>query len=129
MLPSSDSAEGACRCDRWWECFNAAGTADATQPGTESTDVARKTIAQRRHILELQSSFSAIEACPQPVIAAVHGACVGGGIDLSCACDIRLCSEQAWFTIKEVDIGLCADLGTLQVSSECVIQPSSNPHL
>merc|ERR1740130_1715818 len=83
-------------------------------PGTESTDVARKTIAQRRHILELQASFSAIEACPQPVIAAVHGACVGGGIDLSCACDIRLCSEQAWFTIKEVDIGLCADLGTLQ---------------
>ena len=65
----------------------------------------------RLHLHELQESFTALEKCPQPIIIAVHGACVGGGMDLACCCDIRLASEQAWFTIKEVDIGLCADLG------------------
>ena len=43
--------------------------------------------------------------CPKPVIAAIHGACVGGGIDLITAADIRYCSEDAWFTVKEVDLG------------------------
>ena len=42
------------------------------------------------------------------------GFCVGGGIDLITACDIRYCSKDAWFTIKEVDVGLAADIGTLQ---------------
>lgn len=49
-----------------------------------------------------------------PVIAAVHGYCIGAGVDLTSACDIRLCSQDAKFTIKEVDIGLAADIGTLQ---------------
>ena len=40
--------------------------------------------------------------CPKPVIAAVHGACVGGGIDMVSACDIRYCSSDAWFTIKVI---------------------------
>lgn len=77
-------------------------------------DPARKAHRHRLHLNELQESFTALEKCPQPIIIAVHGACVGGGIDLACCCDIRLASKQAWFTIKEVDIGLCADLGTLQ---------------
>jgi Delta3,5-Delta2,4-dienoyl-CoA isomerase len=77
-------------------------------------DVARKSIRQRNHILELQDSFTTIENCPQPVIFATHGAVVGGGVDLSCCCDIRVASESAWFCIKEVDVGLAADLGTLQ---------------
>lgn len=79
-----------------------------------SRDVARKFLHQRQNLLGLQEAFTALERCPQPVIAAVHGACVGGGIDLLCCCDIRLAQEQAWFTIKEVDVGLAADLGTLQ---------------
>ncbi|XP_009992061.1 PREDICTED: delta(3,5)-Delta(2,4)-dienoyl-CoA isomerase, mitochondrial, partial [Chaetura pelagica] len=54
------------------------------------------------------------EDCPKPVIAAVHGACVGAGVDLISACDIRYCSQDAWFQVKEVDIGLAADVGTLQ---------------
>lgn len=82
--------------------------------GEESRDTARKYILQRNHVLELQETFSALERCPQPIVAAVHGACIGGGIDLLCCCDIRLAQETAWFSIKEVDVGLAADLGTLQ---------------
>lgn len=48
------------------------------------------------------------------MIALVHGHCVGGGIDLISACDIRYCTKDAWFSVKEVDIGLAADIGTLQ---------------
>lgn len=44
----------------------------------------------------------------------VHGHCIGGGIDLISACDIRYCSKDAWFSVKEVDVGLAADIGTLQ---------------
>ena len=55
-----------------------------------------------------------MEDCPQPVIAAVHGACIGAGIDLLCAASIRICSADAYFSIKEVAVGLCADIGTLQ---------------
>ena len=52
--------------------------------------------------------------CHKPVIGLIHGHCVGGGVDLITACDIRYCSRDAWFTVKEVDIGLAADIGTLQ---------------
>jgi len=48
------------------------------------------------------------------VIAVAHGYCIGAGIDLLSACDIRICSEDTKFTIKEVDIGICADIGTIQ---------------
>jgi enoyl-CoA hydratase/carnithine racemase len=48
-----------------------------------------------------------------PVICAISGYCIGAGIDLSSACDIRICSKDAKFSIKEVDIGICADLGTI----------------
>jgi delta(3,5)-delta(2,4)-dienoyl-CoA isomerase len=80
----------------------------------EGDDAARLTLSNRKHVLDLQESFTAMERCPQPVILAVHGAAIGGGVDLSCAADIRLCSKQAWFCIKEVDVGLAADVGTLQ---------------
>lgn len=52
--------------------------------------------------------------CAKPVIAAAHGACVGGAVDILCSADIRYCSSDAWFQIKEVDLGLAADVGTLQ---------------
>lgn len=48
------------------------------------------------------------------MIAAIHGGCIGGGIDIATACDIRYCSEDAFFCVKEVDLGITADLGTLQ---------------
>src|SRR5487761_1931946 len=68
----------------------------------------------RRVILDLQDCLSSIERCRKPVIAAIHGACVGGGIDLICACDLRYCSADAFFSVKEIDVGLTADVGTLQ---------------
>ena len=68
----------------------------------------------RRVILDLQDTLSSIERCRKPLIAAIHGACVGGGIDLICACDLRYCSADAFFSVKEIDVGLTADVGTLQ---------------
>lgn len=77
-------------------------------------DTARRAYRMRRAILEMQDSFNEIENCDQPVIAAVHGACIGAGIDMITAADIRLCSADAFFSVKEVDVGLAADVGTLQ---------------
>jgi len=68
----------------------------------------------RRIILDLQDTLSSLERCRKPVLAAVHGACVGGGIDLVTCADMRYCSADAWFSIKEIDIGMTADVGTLQ---------------
>ncbi|XP_068562962.1 delta(3,5)-Delta(2,4)-dienoyl-CoA isomerase, mitochondrial [Cebidichthys violaceus] len=80
----------------------------------EGDDTARIAWNMRKIIAKYQETFSVIEKCPKPVVVAIHGACVGGGVDLITACDIRLCTQDAWFQIKEVDIGLAADVGTLQ---------------
>ncbi|XP_042240294.1 delta(3,5)-Delta(2,4)-dienoyl-CoA isomerase, mitochondrial-like isoform X2 [Homarus americanus] len=77
-------------------------------------DLARKCRAMRKVITTYQESFTSLEKCSKPIIAAVHNACVGGGIDLICSADIRYCSSDAWFQVKEVDVGLAADVGTLQ---------------
>ncbi|XP_056168335.1 delta(3,5)-Delta(2,4)-dienoyl-CoA isomerase, peroxisomal [Syzygium oleosum] len=68
----------------------------------------------RREIKSMQGAVTAIERCRKPVIAAVHGACVGGGVDIVTACDVRYCTEDAFFSVKEVDLAITADLGTLQ---------------
>ena len=68
----------------------------------------------RRTILGLQDAFTAIERCRVPVIAAVHGVCVGAGLDLAAACDLRYASADASFVLKEIDLGLAADVGVLQ---------------
>jgi enoyl-CoA hydratase len=62
----------------------------------------------------LQDTLTSIERCRKPVLAAIHGACIGGGIDLITACDMRYCSADAWFTVREIDVGMTADVGTLQ---------------
>ena len=85
-----------------------AGGGDAKQ------DVARKALRARNMLISWQEAFTAIEKCPQPVIAAVHGGCIGGGMDLISCCDIRMSEKKTFFSVKEVDIGLAADLGTLQ---------------
>ena len=61
----------------------------------------------------LQQAVSSLEKVRVPVIAAIHGYCIGAGVDLSSSCCIRMCSKDTVFTIKEVDIGLAADIGTL----------------
>jgi len=77
-------------------------------------DTARKAWHLRKLVLTLQESITSIENCPKPVLAAISGPCIGAGVDLVSACDIRYCSEDAYFQIKEVDIGIAADVGTLQ---------------
>jgi enoyl-CoA hydratase len=68
----------------------------------------------RKAILGLQKSLTKIEQCRKPVIAAVHSHCIGGGIDLISACDIRMATKDAIFSIRETRMGIIADLGTLQ---------------
>ncbi len=65
-------------------------------------------------IRRLQGAFNAVAACPVPVIVAVHGACIGGGLDLASACDVRLASRDAKFSLREVKVAIVADLGSLQ---------------
>ncbi|MBQ0794397.1 crotonase/enoyl-CoA hydratase family protein [Zhongshania sp.] len=68
----------------------------------------------RAVILRLQGNLTAIERCRKPVLAAIQGSCVGGGVDVISACDMRYCSDGVKFSIKEIDIGMVADVGTLQ---------------
>jgi enoyl-CoA hydratase len=74
----------------------------------------RAAFALRDLILELQDTFNAIERARFPVIAAVQGACIGAGIDMITACDIRIASADAFFAVEEINIGMAADVGTLQ---------------
>ena len=65
-------------------------------------------------IRRLQGAFEAVAACPVPVVAAIHGHCIGGGLDLVSACDVRLASADAKFSLRETKIAIVADLGSLQ---------------
>ncbi|SAM08231.1 hypothetical protein [Absidia glauca] len=77
-------------------------------------DLARLAYDKRAHIKEFQAAFTAIEECEKPVIAAIHNGCFGAGVDMVTACDMRYCTKDAFFCVKEVDVGLAADVGTLQ---------------
>jgi enoyl-CoA hydratase len=70
--------------------------------------------ALRRLILDMQDTLTSLERCRKPVLAAIHGACIGGGVDLICCADMRYASVDAQFCIKEIDMGMTADVGTLQ---------------
>jgi enoyl-CoA hydratase len=67
-----------------------------------------------KRIGALQDTMSCIERCRKPVIAAIHGYCIGAGLDMVTACDIRLCSRDAVFSLKEAAVGFVADVGVLQ---------------
>lgn len=77
-------------------------------------DIAARAKFIRHMIVLLQNSFSSIAKCQKPVIAAVHSGCIGAGVDLISAADIRYASSDAYFSVREVAIGMAADLGTLQ---------------
>ena len=79
----------------------------------------------RRLILKAQKSNTAIIQCRKPVICAIHSHCIGAGIDLICACDIRLASKDAIFSVRETKLGLIADLGTIQRLPDIVGDPWS----
>ena len=82
--------------------------------GNGGRSMAARNYSLYRTIKDLQDCFTAIVECRKPVIAAVHNKCIGGGLDLITACDVRLCSADATFSIYETKIAIVADVGTLQ---------------
>ncbi|KHJ41200.1 hypothetical protein D918_08787 [Trichuris suis] len=80
----------------------------------EQLDTARKAFQLRTLIEKFQGAFTNIEKCPKPVLCSVHGACIGAGFNLLCATDVRYCSSDAYFQIKEVQLGFAPDVGILQ---------------
>ena len=77
-------------------------------------DPARSREALRRLILDLQDCLTSIERCRKPVLAAIQGACIGGALDMVTCCDMRYAAADAVFSVREVDVGMTADVGTLQ---------------
>lgn len=90
-----------------------AASAGPTFSSDTPVDAARKANGLRRHILEFQACISDLEKCEKPVIAVLHGISFGLAMDMSLACDIRIASADAKMSVKEVDIGIAADIGTL----------------
>ncbi len=82
--------------------------------GGHKASMASRAAAARNGIVRLQRSIGSVAECPKPVIAAVHGSCIGGGVDLIAACDIRLASTDAVFSVRETKLAIVADLGSLQ---------------
>ncbi|XP_034837593.1 delta(3,5)-Delta(2,4)-dienoyl-CoA isomerase, mitochondrial [Maniola hyperantus] len=87
---------------------------EETSKAEDFDDIARKARILNTLIGYCQDGITSLEHCVKPVLAVVHNACVGAGVDLITAADMRYCTEEAWFQVKEVDLGLAADVGTLQ---------------
>ena len=107
------SADGRNYCSGMDLSVFAAGD-NAVSGGASSGHPSRRNERFRSTALKLQDSFSALERARFPVLAAIQGACVGGGVDMVSATDMRYAAEDAWFAITEIDIGMTADVGTLQ---------------
>lgn len=86
----------------------------AVGPNSAPGHRSRRNERFRSTAMKLQDTFSALERCRVPVIAAIQGACVGGAIDMITAADLRYTTENAYFSIAEINIGMTADVGTLQ---------------
>ena len=82
--------------------------------GGGPTEEGRQRAALRQMVLTLQESFSVFERVRMPVLAAVQGGCIGGAVDMVTACDMRYCSADAFFVVQEINLGMTADVGTLQ---------------
>ncbi|KAK7734610.1 hypothetical protein SLS57_000307 [Botryosphaeria dothidea] len=91
----------------------AASQSGILAPSPTPLDPARKAFLSIAHIQEFQTCISAVERCAKPVIVVLHGISYGLAVDLSTAADIRLATKDTQFSVKEVDIGLAADIGTL----------------
>ena len=82
--------------------------------GSEGTEIGRLRANLRSNVLHLQDTFTALEKARMPVLAAIQGGCIGGAVDMVTACDMRYATEDAFFCIQEINIGMTADVGTLQ---------------
>jgi len=80
----------------------------------QAKDPSRVAEGIRRLVLQLQATLSSLEEIRLPVLTAIQGGCIGGALDLVCAADSRYCTEDAYFNIKETELGMTADVGTLQ---------------
>ena len=78
------------------------------------TSSARARLNFQETLRRLMDCFSALDEARFPIVCAVQGGCIGGALDLACACDIRVCSADAFFCVQEINIGMAADLGVLQ---------------
>jgi len=88
--------------------------ADAAKPGQAIKETGRQRAALRYNVLHLQNTFSILEQARMPVLAAIQGGCIGGAVDMVTAADCRYATEDAFFCIQEINIGMTADVGTLQ---------------
>ena len=80
--------------------------------GDADAEVGRRRANLRREVRHLQETFSCLDRARMPVLAAIQGGCIGGGVDMISACDIRYCTRDAFFCIQEINIGMTADVGT-----------------
>ena len=99
--------------------FSAGMALDVFAGGSElasllDTSSARTRLAFQDGLRELMRCFDVLEEARFPVVASVQGGCIGGALDLVAACDLRVCSADAFFTVQEIQIGMVADLGVLQ---------------
>ena len=92
---------------------SAAMLSSAGKSDDDESDPARASFVLNEVVRELQKSVSSLENVRVPVIIAVNGMAIGAGVDFASAADIRICSKSVKFTIKEVDLALAADIGTL----------------
>lgn len=90
------------------------GSAEGGSSDAGSTEPGRVRAQLRETVLALQGSFTALEEARFPVIAAIQGGCIGGAVDMVSACDLRYASADAFFCVQEINIGMTADVGTLQ---------------
>jgi enoyl-CoA hydratase len=82
--------------------------------GAMDTQTSRTRLSFQESLRRLMGCFDVLDDVRFPIICAIQGGCVGGGLDLASACDIRLCTADAFFTVQEIHIGMAADLGVLQ---------------
>jgi enoyl-CoA hydratase len=92
----------------------------AGQQDDGDAELGRRQARMRGTVSLLQHTASCLEEARMPVLVAVQGGCIGGALDLATAADLRYCSADAFFVVQEINIGMTADIGTLQRLGKCI---------